>query len=168
MTVRGSYLKLNWKIWLFIVPDKIAFLTTKSGFRLGQLNCFQRHSNSLSITWLVNSLFFTQKLHRSYSIDLFFIALILLVCQMLATTSENNWFCKQNNSSVCASRFLVHFFDVHCKPLHIRDTKSPGATFYGGRERTYDDDFPVPLWTWILRTDTTPAFFKLTVSKLTR
>ena len=90
MTVRGSYLKLHWKIWLFIVPDKITFLTTKSGFRLVQLNCFQRHLNSLSITWNVNSGFFTQKLHRSYSINLFFIALIPLVCQMLATTLENN------------------------------------------------------------------------------
>ena len=134
MTVCGSYLKLHWKIWLFIVPDKITFLTTKSGFRLVQLNCFQRHLNSLSITWLVNSGFFTQKLHRSYSINLFFI--VPLVCQMLATTSENNWFCKQYNSSARASRFLVHFFDVPYKPLHVRDVKSPGATFYGGREHT--------------------------------
>ena len=118
MTVRGSYLKLHWKIWLFIVPDKITFLTTKSGFRLVQLNCFQRHLNSLSITWLVNSGFFTQKLHRSYSINLFFIALIPLVFQMLATTSENNWFCKQYNSSARASRFLVHFFDVPYKLNH--------------------------------------------------
>ena len=30
------------------------------------------------------------------------------------TTSKNNRFNDQNNSSACASRFLVHFFDVHC------------------------------------------------------
>ena len=30
------------------------------------------------------------------------------------TTSKKNWFYKQNNSSARASRFLVHFFDVHC------------------------------------------------------
>ena len=30
------------------------------------------------------------------------------------TTSENNRFNDQNNSSARASRFLVHFFDVHC------------------------------------------------------
>ena len=27
---------------------------------------------------------------------------------------KNNWFYEQNNSSARASRFLVHFFDVHC------------------------------------------------------
>ena len=27
---------------------------------------------------------------------------------------KNNRFNDQNNSSACASRFLVHFFDVHC------------------------------------------------------
>lgn len=112
MTVCGSYLKLHWKICLFIVPDKITFLTTKSGFRLVQLNCFQRHLNSLSITWLVNSGFFTQKLHRSYSINLFFI--VPLFCQMLATTSENNWFCKQYNSSARASHISLMSPTNHC------------------------------------------------------
>lgn len=29
-------------------------------------------------------------------------------------TSKNNWFYEQNNSSARASRFLVHFLDVHC------------------------------------------------------
>ena len=27
---------------------------------------------------------------------------------------KNNWFYEQNNYSALASRFLVHFFDVHC------------------------------------------------------
>ena len=31
------------------------------------------------------------------------------------TTSKNNWFYDQNNSAARASRFLVHFIDVHCK-----------------------------------------------------
>ena len=31
------------------------------------------------------------------------------------TFSRNNRFNDQNNSSALASRFLVHFFDVHCK-----------------------------------------------------
>ena len=32
----------------------------------------------------------------------------------MTTTSKNNWFYEQNNRSAHASRFLVHFFDVHC------------------------------------------------------
>ena len=31
-----------------------------------------------------------------------------------AKKKKNNWFYEQNNSSARASRFLVHFFDVHC------------------------------------------------------
>ena len=30
------------------------------------------------------------------------------------TTTSKKWFYEQNNSSARASRFLVHFFDVHC------------------------------------------------------
>ena len=57
-------------IWLFIVPDKITFLTTKSGFRLVQLIAFKG-----TWIWLVNSRFFTQKLHRCYSIRSYSISL---------------------------------------------------------------------------------------------
>ena len=32
----------------------------------------------------------------------------------MTTTSKNNWFYEQNNRSAHASRFLVHFFGVHC------------------------------------------------------
>ena len=28
--------------------------------------------------------------------------------------AQKNWFYEQNNSSARASRFLEHFFDVHC------------------------------------------------------
>ena len=37
----------------------------------------------------------------------------------------------QNISSARASRFLVHFFDVHCTTV-----KPPNASFYGGSEHT--------------------------------
>jgi len=47
------------------------------------------------------------------------------------TTSENNWFYEENNSSARASRFIVHFFDVHCTT-----NKPPNATLYGGREHS--------------------------------
>ena len=45
-------------------------------------------------------------------------------------------------SSARASRFLVHFFDVHCTA-----TTTSNATFHGGRERT-STNFPFPFCTW--------------------
>ena len=44
------------------------------------------------------------------------------------TTSKNNRFNDQNNSSTRASHFLVHFFDAHCT------TTTPNLSFSGGRE----------------------------------
>ena len=35
-------------------------------------------------------------------------------CFATTTTSNNNWFYEQNDCSARESRFLVHFFDVHC------------------------------------------------------
>ena len=40
---------------------------------------------------------------------------------------KKNWIYEKNNSSARASRFLEHFFDVHCTPT---------ATFRGGHEHT--------------------------------
>ena len=33
---------------------------------------------------------------------------------MTTTASKNKWFCEPNNNLARASRFLVHFLDVHC------------------------------------------------------
>ena len=35
-------------------------------------------------------------------------------CFATTTTSNNNWFYEQNDCSARESRFLAHFFDVHC------------------------------------------------------
>ena len=44
----------------------------------------------------------------------------------------------QNISHARASRFFVHFFDVHCTSY---DVKPPNLMFYGGRGHT-TTDFP--------------------------
>ena len=49
------------------------------------------------------------------------------------TTSRNNRFYEQNNSSARASRFSSTFL---WRPLHDYDVKPSYATFYGGREHT--------------------------------
>ena len=51
-------------------------------------------------------------------------------------TSKNNWFYEQNNSSARASRFLVHFFDVHCTT-----TTWNLLVWRLWRTWTYDDEF---------------------------
>ena len=43
-----------------------------------------------------------------------------------------NYVLYEQNSSACATRFLVHFL-VRC-PLHYYDVEPPNATFYGGHE----------------------------------
>ena len=40
----------------------------------------------------------------------------------------------EQNSSACATRFLVHFLVRH--PLHDYEVEPPNATFYGGHEHT--------------------------------
>ena len=81
---------------------------------------------------------------------------------------KNNRFNDQNNSSACASRFLVHFF----RPLHDYDMKPPNLTFYGGRGHT-TTNFSSSFWAWIksLRIqlqEKSPAFDILSRSKQTR
>ena len=39
---------------------------------------------------------------------------VKVMIPVIIGTSKNNRFNDQNNSSARASRFLVHFFDVHC------------------------------------------------------
>ena len=56
------------------------------------------------------------------------------------TSSKNNRFNDQNNSSACASRFSVHFFDVH-----DYEVKPPNLTFFGGRGHT-TTNFPSTFW----------------------
>ena len=58
---------------------------------------------------------------------------------------KNNRFNDQNNSSACASRFLVHFL---WRPLHDYDVKPPYLMFYGGRGHTMTN-CPTSFWTWI-------------------
>ena len=58
---------------------------------------------------------------------------------------KNDWFYEQNNCSARASRFLVHFFDVHCTTT---TWKPPNATFCGGRGHTMTNS-PFSIWTWI-------------------
>ena len=58
---------------------------------------------------------------------------------------KNDWFYEQNNCSARTSRFLVHFFDVHCTTT---TWKPPNATFCGGRGHT-TTHFPFSIWTWI-------------------
>ena len=56
------------------------------------------------------------------------------------TSSKNNRFNDQNNSSACASRFSVRFFDVH-----DYEVKPPNLTFFGGRGHT-TTNFPSTFW----------------------
>ena len=79
---------------------------------------------------------------------------------------KNNWFYKQNNNSARASRFLVHFFTVHCTTTNV---KRPNVTFYGGRGHTTTNFF-FSIWTGIkpLRIqlqEKSPTFDELSGSK---
>ena len=51
--------------------------------------------------------------------------------QLQKKTKQNNRFNDQNNSSARASRFLIHFFHVHCT----------STTRFLWRTWTYDDEF---------------------------